>query len=65
MTLFRRKVAYTIKQPLDLKSIGQWKSGVPCHIWLRWPGDMVRGMLWAGGDSVSSGVSSAHLPDQS
>ena len=27
----------------------------PRRLWLRWPGDVVRGVLWAGGDSGMTG----------
>ena len=30
-------------------------AGNLCHFWLRWPGDLARGILWAGGDRCMTG----------
>ena len=54
MTLFRRTVALS-KQSLDRERQLPRKIDVPCHIWLRWPGDMVRGIPWAGDDPGMTG----------
>ena len=31
------------------------KFSAPCHFWLRWPGNMARGILWAGGAPHKTG----------
>ena len=57
MPFFRGTVAWS-NQSLSRE------IGVPCPIWLGWPGDMVRDILWAGSDPGVTGVSSIRLPDQ-
>ena len=53
MTLFRShgRIACPISLGLGLReSYICGKFSAPCHFWLRWPGDMARGILWAGGN---------------
>ena len=39
----------------DLGSHTSVGISVPLHFWLRWPGDVARGILWAGGHPFMTG----------
>ena len=55
MTLFRSHGRDAC--PISLCCLGNicGKLSAPCHFWLRWPGDMARGILWAGGGPRMTG----------
>ena len=50
MTLFRSHVATPVPLASVLREISARR-----HFWLRWPGDVARGILWAGGDPRMTG----------
>ena len=56
MTLFRSHGRDACPISLGLReSYICGKFSAPCHFWLCWPGDMARGILWAGGDTRMTG----------
>ena len=56
MTLFwaHGRVSWS-NQSLDREEYLLREIGAPRHIWLRWPGDVARGILWAGGNPCMTG----------
>ena len=60
MTLLRARSRDLINPWIERASYRR-KFGAPCQIWLRCPGDVARGILWAGGNPCMTGCLECQL----